>query len=95
MAGWVLYLLKCRDGSLYTGVTTNPERRLQKHNAGKGGAYTRSRRPVKMLLQEVHHNRGSALRREAQIKSWPRQKKVKLLLKVSPVVRGIGTRGSA
>ena len=81
MATWYLYVLKCRDGSFYTGVTTDPKRRLQEHNAGKGGAYTRSKRPVKILLQEVHPNRGSALRREAEIKSWPRQQKVKRLFR--------------
>ncbi len=68
---WFLYLLRCRDGSLYTGVTTDVPRRLRQHEHGKGGAYTRSRLPVRLLYQENHSDRSSALRREAQIKGWP------------------------
>ena len=76
---WFVYILRCRGGSLYTGITTDPERRLREHNKGIGGAYTRSRRPVRLLFQEAHPDRSSALKREAQIKRWPRWKKKKQL----------------
>lgn len=75
MERWFVYILRCSDGSLYTGVTTDPPRRLAQHNAGKGGAYTRSRRPAKMVFRESHASRSSAQRREAEIKAWPREKK--------------------
>lgn len=63
-----VYILRCADGTLYTGWTTNPERRLAEHNAGRGAAYTRSRRPVALVYCEPHPDRASAMRREAQIK---------------------------
>ena len=72
---WYVYCLRCRDGSLYTGVTTDPKRRLAQHSAGKGGAYTRSRRPVRMAVLETRPSRSSAQIREAEIKAWPREKK--------------------
>ncbi len=72
---WHVYCLRCRDGSLYTGVTTDPKRRLAQHNAGKGGAYTRSRRPVRMAVLETRPNRSSAQKREAEIKALPAEKK--------------------
>ena len=81
---WFVYCLRCSDGSFYTGVTTEPDRRLKEHNTGHGGAYTRSRRPVQLLFQEVHPNRVSALRREAEIKSWPRSRKEQLIGKAPP-----------
>ncbi len=70
-----MYILRCSDGSFYTGVTTDPERRIREHNAGKGGAYTRSRKPVQLLFGEAHPNRGSALRREAELKRMSRSEK--------------------
>ncbi len=77
---WFLYLLRCSDGSFYTGVTTDLNRRLQEHNAGTGGAYTRSKRPVKLVFGENHSTRSSALKREAEIKGWPRSRKKDLAL---------------
>jgi len=77
-ASWFLYLLRCRDGSLYTGVTTDVPRRLRQHGDGKASAYTRSRRPVRLLYQEPHPDRSSALKREAQVKRWPPAAKQKL-----------------
>lgn len=65
---WFLYLLRCRDGSLYTGVTTDIPRRLRQHRDGAGGAYTRSRRPLWLVYRETHPDRSSALKREAQVK---------------------------
>ena len=76
---WFVYLLRCSDSSLYTGVTTDLERRLQEHNAGQGGAYTRSRRPARLVFKEGHPSRSSALKREAQIRRFGRGEKLALL----------------
>ena len=75
---WHVYLVRCRDGSLYTGITNNLERRMAAHNAGTGARYTRSRRPVRLVWSEGRRTRASAQRREAEIKSWPRAKKARL-----------------
>jgi putative endonuclease len=65
---WCVYMLRCRDESLYTGMTNDVPRRLAAHAAGKGGAYTRSRRPVRLVYREPAEDRGAALRREAALK---------------------------
>jgi putative endonuclease len=65
---WTVYIARCADGSLYTGITTDPDRRLAEHNRGAGGAYTRSRLPVAMVYLEVTASRSEALRRELDIK---------------------------
>lgn len=75
---WVVYMLRCADGSLYTGVTTDPERRLRQHNAGKASKYTRIRRPVTIVFREDGHTRGGALSREAAIKRLTRRAKLLL-----------------
>lgn len=75
---WFVYILRCRDRSFYTGITTDPARRLQEHNAGKGGAYTRSCRPVRMVFQEKHPSRSSALKREAEIKRLKHTEKIRM-----------------
>lgn len=62
------YILKCADGTFYTGWSTDPQRRLAQHNAGKGSRYTRSRRPVRLVYIEEQPDRSSAMRREASIK---------------------------
>jgi putative endonuclease len=72
---WTVYLARCRDGTLYTGVTTDPERRLSEHNSGSGSAYTRARLPIVMVYLEVVPDRSSALRREHAIKRLPRAAK--------------------
>lgn len=69
---WFVYIARCGDGSLYTGITTDPERREALHNAGRGAAYTRSRRPVHLVYREGAGDRGAALRREAAIKRLDR-----------------------
>jgi putative endonuclease len=73
--GWWVYLLECRDGSLYCGATTDVGRRLEVHNSGKGARYTRARRPVKLVFCEPAPDRSAALRREAAIKRLPRATK--------------------
>jgi putative endonuclease len=72
---WTVYLARCRDGTLYTGVTTDPERRLAQHNAGCGAAYTRSRLPVTMVYLESVADRSGAQRREHAIRQMTRQQK--------------------
>ena len=67
-SSWSVYLLRCRDGSLYTGVTTDLERRLRMHHAGRGARYTRGRGPFVVVHVEEIGSRGDALRRELAIK---------------------------
>ena len=69
---WFVYIARCRDGSLYTGVTTDVPRRLAAHNAGRGAAYTRSRAPVALMHVEPAVDRGAALRREHPLTRLPR-----------------------
>ena len=76
---WYVYMLRCGDGSLYTGCTDNVERRLAAHQSGKGAKYTRSRLPLELVYQEEAADRSAALRREAAIKALPRVKKLALL----------------
>ncbi len=68
---WFVYMVRCSDQSLYTGITTDLERRLSSHNQGVGARYTRSRLPVKLVYTETATDRGCALRRESQIKRLP------------------------
>ena len=79
---YFVYLLECRDKSLYTGITTNVERRLKEHQTGIGGHYTSSRKAKKIVYSEKHPDRSSALKRESEIKRWTRQKKLDLIEKV-------------
>lgn len=76
---WYVYILQCADGTLYTGITNNLDRRLKAHNAGTASKYTRTRRPVMMVYQEEEESKGEALRRELQIKAMSRQQKKALL----------------
>ena len=77
---WYVYLLRCADGSLYAGITTNLARRVNEHNRGKAGAkYTRGRRPVVLVWSESAADRASASRRERAVKALGREEKEKLL----------------
>jgi len=73
------YIIECADGTLYVGWTTNLERRLRAHNAGRGGRYTRGRRPVRLAYFEEHSTRQEAQQREAVLRRLPRAKKLKLI----------------
>lgn len=76
MSGWFVYLLECRDGSLYTGITTDVARRYAQHAAGKGARYTRSRPPARLLAQFPYPDRATASRAEHAIKRLrPEQKR--------------------
>lgn len=77
---WLVYLLRCGDGSLYTGITNNLEKRLKAHAAGKASRYTRGRLPVRVIYIEPHSSKSAALRREAVIKKLRRPAKERLLV---------------
>ena len=77
------YIVRCRDNTLYTGITNDLEKRIAVHNKGKGGAYTASRCPVELVYSECVGTKGDALRRELQIKSFTREKKLALIEKGS------------
>ncbi len=75
---YFLYILKCKDGSLYTGITTDVMRRFEEHKKGIGGHYTSTHPAVKILYTETCSDRSSALKREAHIKSLRREQKIAL-----------------
>ena len=79
VAGWLVYVLRCRDGSLYTGITNDLDRRLATHAAGKASRYTRSRLPVTLAYQEPQPTKSRALKREAAIKKLVRSRKEMLV----------------
>lgn len=76
---WFVYILECRDGSLYTGVTNNLERRQHQHNEGTASRYTRSRRPVTLRYQELCGSRSQALIRECSLRLLSRKEKEELV----------------
>jgi putative endonuclease len=78
---WYIYIVRCADGSLYTGITTDPTRRLHEHNFDnkKAAAYTWSRRPVALVYQETRAGRSRAMKRELEIKGLSRTQKQNLV----------------
>ena len=77
---YYLYILCCNDGTYYTGITSEIERRVEEHNSSpKGAKYTRSRRPVHLLYHELYHDKPSALKREYEIKNLTRKQKNALI----------------
>lgn len=82
--GWFVYLLRCGDGTLYTGSTNDLTGRLAVHQRGKGAKYTRSRLPVELVYQEAVPDRSAALRREAAIKRLDRRRKLALIAAFRP-----------
>ena len=76
---YYVYILQCQDGTLYTGFTTDPKRREEEHRTGRGGHYTSSRKGEKLLYVEQCVDRSVALKREAQLKGWRREKKLALI----------------
>lgn len=73
-------MLRCHDRSLYTGITVDLAARLEKHNSGKGAAYTRSRKPVVLIWSKKQKNESSARKLEAKIKKWSKQEKERFLV---------------
>lgn len=77
---WYTYIVKCSDNTLYTGVTTDLERRVNEHNnSDKGAKYTKTRRPVKLVYNETHTDRSSSSKRESEIKKLSRIDKLKII----------------
>ena len=76
---WTVYILRCCDGSLYTGITKDVQARLKMHRQGKGAKYTRGRSPLELLYTETCENKSMALKRELSIKALPREEKMKLI----------------
>ncbi len=74
-----VYMVKCADGTLYTGWTTDVEKRIEAHNSGNGAKYTRSRLPVELVYMECFETKSEALKKEAAIKKLPRSEKEKLI----------------
>jgi putative endonuclease len=74
-----VYIVECVDGSLYTGWARNVQARVKTHNAGRGARYTRSRRPVRLCYWERHADQATAMRRERQLKTWSRARKLALI----------------
>jgi predicted GIY-YIG superfamily endonuclease len=78
---WKLYILRCGDGSLYTGITVDVEKRLAAHRSGKGAKYTRGRGPLELVYTEACDDKSAALKRECEIKALTRQRKLELIAK--------------
>ena len=72
---WWVYIIQCKDGSFYTGVTLNIKRRFQEHKEGRGGRYTLLHKPFKIIFSESFNTKQEALKREKQLKGWSRKKK--------------------
>jgi len=79
MPDWYVYLVRCRNGDLYTGIATDVERRLTEHRANKGSRYLRGKGPLKLAFEKRIGDRGAALRIERLIKKWPKDKKERLV----------------
>ncbi len=77
---WTVYILECSDGSLYTGITTDLDRRLEEHHAGRGAKYTQGRGPFKLLYHEKCKDRANASKREMEIKALRRTQKLSMIL---------------
>lgn len=76
---YILYILRCKNNALYTGITNNLEARLKKHASGKGSKYVWANRPFKLVYTEKHSDKSSALKREIEIKSLNKEEKEKLV----------------
>ena len=81
VTAWHVYVLRCRDGSLYTGATNDVARRIARHAAGEGARYTRARLPVVLVYSERAGDRSAALRREAALKRLSRAEKLALIVR--------------
>ncbi|MEK7465799.1 MAG: GIY-YIG nuclease family protein [Planctomycetota bacterium] len=91
---WTVYLLRCKDDTLYTGIARDLDRRVAQHDSGRGAKYTRGRGPVRVIWSEIRRTQGAALRREAEIKRWPRRLKLQLVTLTRFRVPSRALRGS-
>jgi len=82
---WIVYMVRCRDNSLYTGCTNDLPHRIQMHNSGKGAKYTKSRLPVTLVYQEVCSDKSAALKREFSIKRFTKAQKEQLIT-ANPII---------
>ena len=76
---WSLYILRCRDDTLYTGITTDVEKRFEAHQTGRGAKYTRGRGPLQLVYRETCGDHSAALKRELEMKKLPREQKQRLI----------------
>lgn len=79
MTEWYVYLIRCKDNSLYCGITTDVDTRFEQHRTGKGAKYTRSHPPIAVVYSEGGHNRSTASKREYEIKQWTKARKERLV----------------
>ena len=86
---WFVYMVRCADGSLYTGIAKDVARRFKQHNAGTASRYTRTRLPVELVYQEAQQNQSSALRREAAIKAMDRREKLAMAKQKKKLAKGV------
>lgn len=77
---WFLYMVRCADDTIYTGISIDVQARIEKHNQGKGAKYTSTRLPVKLIYYESQHDQISAMKREVKVKRWGRKRKENLAL---------------
>lgn len=77
---WTVYILRCADKTLYTGITNNLDARMARHAEGKGAKYTRGRAPYELVFSELHATKGDALRRELEIKALSKIRKLSLCM---------------
>lgn len=90
MNQWKVYIARCSDNSFYTGIATDVEERIKRHNAGQGAKYTRTRLPIMLVRIEPMESESFARKREAQIKKWSRAKKDSLVKYGDPIAHLIG-----
>ena len=76
---WYLYMIECKDSKLYTGITNDLDRRVKQHNCGKGCRFTKFRIPVRLIYKKVYSSKDEALKREAEIKGWRKDRKLELV----------------
>lgn len=76
---WYLYILRCKDGTYYTGITTDVEKRLEAHRSGKGAKYTRGRGPLELVYSEACQDHSRALKREYEVKKLSKEQKLQMI----------------
>ena len=76
---WYLYILRCKDGTYYTGITTDVEKRLEAHRSGKGAKYTRGRGPLELVYSEACQDHSHALKREYEVKKLSKEQKLQMI----------------
>ena len=90
MSGWFVHMIHCTDGSLYTGISTDVEKRYTQHETQKGAKYFRGRKPKQLVYQESGHDRSSASKREIEIKKLSRVNKMQLILSTENQIKHVG-----